>query len=145
MHCILSLSLLALLAKRTYAAPAILEERSVTQLSAADLSSLAPFTQFSRAAYCPTNTLQGWNCGGDCYFIQIWIPLNLGLIEACAAIPGFQPTVVGGDGNDVQICEWQTSSVFLLLTSHEYLVFVGLWSDQNSIVVAHQGSDPTQL
>jgi hypothetical protein len=110
MHYTLSLSLLALLAKGTYAAPTILQERSVTQLSAADISSLAPFTQFARAAYCPTNVLQGWNCG-----------------EACAANYGFQPTLVGGDGNDIQI------------------FFVGFWPDQNSIVVAHQGSDPTQL
>lgn len=33
---------------------------------------------------------------------------------------------------------------FFRLT-HEYLVFVGFWPDQNSIVVAHEGTDPTQL
>ena len=71
MHHILSLSLLALLSKGIYAFPAIVLERSVTQLSATDLSNLAPFTQFARAAYCHTSILQGWNCGGDCYFISI--------------------------------------------------------------------------
>ena len=69
MHHILSLSLLALLLKGTYASPGILQERSVTQLSAADLANLAPFTQFARAAYCHTSVLQGWNCGGDPCFI----------------------------------------------------------------------------
>jgi len=73
MHPTVSLTLLALFAKGFYAAPAILQERSVTQVSAADLGSLAPFTQFARATYCPTNILQGWNCGGDCYFIPIRI------------------------------------------------------------------------
>ncbi|KAF8806432.1 alpha/beta-hydrolase [Phlegmacium glaucopus] len=110
MHPTVSLSLLALFVEGIYASPAKLQERSVIQVSAADLGSLAPFTQFARAAYCPTNILQGWNCG-----------------EACAANPGFQPTVVGGDGNAVQI------------------FFVGFWPDQNSIVVAHEGTDPTQL
>ena len=65
MYLVTSLSLLAL-SKGIYASPAILRERSVAQLSAADLGNLAPFTQFARAAYCPTNILQGWNCGGDC-------------------------------------------------------------------------------
>lgn len=27
----------------------------------------------------------------------------------------------------------------------DYLVFVGFWPDQDSIVVAHEGTDPTQL
>jgi hypothetical protein len=43
------------------AAPAALEKRAVTPLSAGDLSSLAPFTQFARATYCPG--LQNWSCG----------------------------------------------------------------------------------
>ena len=73
MHHILSLSVLAFLSKGIYASPAILQERSVTQLSAADLGNLAPFTQFARAAYCHTSILQEWNCGGDCYFIPIRI------------------------------------------------------------------------
>jgi len=90
-----------------FAAPA---KRSVIPLSAANLASLAPFTQFARAAYCPTSALENWTCG-----------------EACAALPGFQPTLVGGDGNVVQI------------------FFVGFWPTQNTVVVAHEGTDPTQL
>lgn len=115
MYGILSLSLLALLqvSEGIYAAPAILQERSVTQLSAEDLDNLAPFTQFARAAYCHTSVLQGWNCGGDRYFFQFQFRLNFRAIEACAANHGFQPTVVGGDGNDVQSCEWQASPAFL--------------------------------
>lgn len=66
-----SLSSLALFARGIYAAPTIPQERSVTQVSAAYLSSLAPFTQFARAAYCPTNILLGWNCGGDHYSIPM--------------------------------------------------------------------------
>ena len=119
---ILSLSLLALLLKGLYASPAILQERSVTQLSPADLGDLAPFTQFARAAYCRTSILKGWNCGGDCLvYFKIWISTLInyyfGLIEACAANHRFQPTVVGGDGNDVQICEQQASSASLSFDS----------------------------
>lgn len=46
------------------AAPVVqLEKRTVTPLSSSDLSSLAPFTQFARAAYCPDG-LKDWTCGG---------------------------------------------------------------------------------
>lgn len=50
--------------RETLAAPAGLARRSVTALSATELSSFTPFTQFARAAYCSTSRLSGWNCGG---------------------------------------------------------------------------------
>jgi len=50
-----------------HAAPTSLNERSVTTLSASDLASLAPYTQFARAAYCPSG-LKTWTCGGVFYF-----------------------------------------------------------------------------
>ncbi|TCD70529.1 hypothetical protein EIP91_002875 [Steccherinum ochraceum] len=83
---------------------------TVTTLSSAQLSALAPYTQFARAAYCPTSKITNWNCG-----------------EACKANSGFEVTLTGGDGNDVQ------------------LFFVGYWPAQNSVVVAHEGTDPTQF
>ncbi|KIM40186.1 hypothetical protein M413DRAFT_446346 [Hebeloma cylindrosporum] len=101
---------LAAHATKLNAAPTTLRGRSVTALSTSDLASLAPFTQFSRAAYCPTNVLQSWSCG-----------------QACRANSDFQPTLVGGDGNALQI------------------FFVGFSPSQNSVIVAHQGTDPTKL
>ncbi|PFH51568.1 hypothetical protein AMATHDRAFT_142271 [Amanita thiersii Skay4041] len=101
--------LLSLLAS-TRAVPVTLQSRSETPLSAAELSGLAPYTQFARAAYCPTSKLTGWNCG-----------------EACSALAGFQPTLVGGDGNLVQI------------------FFVGFYPAKNTVVVAHEGTDPTKF
>ncbi|KAK7690030.1 hypothetical protein QCA50_006674 [Cerrena zonata] len=83
---------------------------TVTTLTSTQLASYAPYTQFARAAYCPSSKISNWGCG-----------------EACKAIPGFQPTLTGGDGNDVQ------------------LYFVGYWPSQNSVVISHQGTDPTQF
>ncbi|KAL9711964.1 hypothetical protein Ac2012v2_005038 [Leucoagaricus gongylophorus] len=95
----------------TVAAPSIiLKKRDVTTLSRDDLNGLAPYTQFARATYCPTSDLKNWSCG-----------------DACEALPGFQPTLVGGDGNAIQN------------------FFVGYWPDQNTVVVAHEGTDPTQF
>jgi len=35
------------------------------------------------------------------------ISRNAGIIvDACEALPGFQPTLVGGDGNAIQNCEF---------------------------------------
>ncbi|KAF9049827.1 alpha/beta-hydrolase [Panaeolus papilionaceus] len=90
--------------------PVHLEERGVTSLSSSVLASLAPFTQFARAAYCSTSKLQNWQCG-----------------DACNANSDFQVTLVGGDGNVVQI------------------FFVGFSPSQNSVIVAHEGTDPTKF
>lgn len=35
----------------------------VTTLSASQLSGLAPYTQFARAAYCDSSKITGWQCG----------------------------------------------------------------------------------
>jgi hypothetical protein len=106
----LSTALIALVARTAFATPVTLQERSVTALSATQLANLAPFTQFARAAYCPTDLLQNWDCG-----------------QACEANSDFEVTLVGGDGNVVQI------------------FFVGFSPSQSSIIVAHEGTDPTQL
>lgn len=87
-----------------------LARRAVTQLTSAQVAAFAPYTEFARAAYCPSSGISDWSCG-----------------EACAAIPGFVPTLTGGDGNDVQ------------------LYFVGYLPSENAVIVAHEGTDPTQL
>ncbi|KAI9573644.1 Alpha/Beta hydrolase protein [Boletus coccyginus] len=84
--------------------------RSVTTVTSAELSELAPYTQFARAAYCSPSIVQGWACG-----------------QACQAVPSFQVSLTGGDGNAIQY--------------H----YVGYWPSSNSVVVAHQGTDPAQL
>ncbi|OBZ77266.1 Lipase [Grifola frondosa] len=53
--------------------------------------------------------------------------VNWGCGDACDAVPGFQLEMAGGDGNLVQ------------------LYYVGYWPEQNAAVVAHEGTDPTQL
>ncbi|KAF8877646.1 alpha/beta-hydrolase [Gymnopilus junonius] len=88
---------------------ATFKPRLVT-LSASALTSLAPFTQFARAAYCPTGKIKKLSCG-----------------EACQANADFRPTLIGGDGNTIQ------------------QFFVGYSPSQKSIIVGHQGTDPTKL
>ncbi|KAJ3728624.1 alpha/beta-hydrolase [Lentinula raphanica] len=92
------------------ASPADLHRRAVTQLSSAELAGFAPFTQFARAAYCGTDILSDWTCG-----------------EACEANSDFQVSLVGGDGDAIQI------------------YYVGYSPSLEAIIVAHEGTDPTQL
>lgn len=47
--------------------------------------------------------------------------------DACTANPGFTVTAHGGDGDGVQ--KW----------------YVGYWPDYKAVVVAHEGTDPTQF
>lgn len=65
-------------------------------------------------------------------------------IEACDATSDFQPTLVGGDGNAIQICKCSRidgpGSVLIFGK-----VFVGYWPSQDTIVVGHEGTDPTEL
>ncbi|KAJ7722133.1 Alpha/Beta hydrolase protein [Mycena maculata] len=103
-------ALFLLLTLRTsYAAPQAYK-RAVTSISASQLSDLTPYIQFARSAYCPTDLLETWECD-----------------EACDAIPGFQPTLVGGNDDSIQD------------------FFVGYWPSEDSIVVAHEGTDPTEF
>ncbi|KAF9221636.1 alpha/beta-hydrolase [Gyrodon lividus] len=90
----------------------------VTTTTSSQLAALAPYTEFARAAYCSPSIVQGWQCG-----------------EACQVVPEFQVSLIGGDGNDIQYCKTFSFS------RH----YVGYWPSENSVVVAHQGTDPTQL
>ncbi|KAI0269945.1 alpha/beta-hydrolase [Gloeopeniophorella convolvens] len=106
-----SLGFILTLGAYAAAAPSRFVSRTgVTTLSSTDISAFAPFTQFARAAYCPSSKIQGWQCG-----------------QACDALPGFQPTLTGGDGSGTQ------------------LFFVGFWPTESAVVVAHQGTNPTKL
>ncbi|PCH40107.1 hypothetical protein WOLCODRAFT_23846 [Wolfiporia cocos MD-104 SS10] len=90
--------------------PSFIDPSVVTTLTSDEISTFTPYTQFARAAYCVSSIITDWTCG-----------------QACDAIPGFEPTLTGGDGDAVQ------------------LYFVGYWPDENAVVVAHQGTDPTEL
>ncbi len=43
--------------------------RDVTVLSADALSAITPFAHFAAAAYCPSDTVKDWGCGGVCVFV----------------------------------------------------------------------------
>lgn len=89
--------------------PLPLEERadSVTPISAATISTYAPYANFVAAAYCSGTA--DWSC------------------KACKKIPGFVPYATGGNGNDVPL--W----------------YVGWWPTGSSVVVVHEGTDPTKF
>ncbi|KAI0301189.1 alpha/beta-hydrolase [Multifurca ochricompacta] len=71
---------------------------------------IIPYIEFARAAYCKPSKITEWHCG-----------------DACNAIPGFVPTLTGGDGDATQF------------------FYVGFWPAQSAVVVAHQGTDPLEL
>ncbi|KAI0248631.1 Alpha/Beta hydrolase protein [Lactifluus subvellereus] len=56
-----------------------------TPLTSNQFAEFIPYTQFARAAYCASNKIAEWQCGG-----------------ACRALPGFVPTLADGDGDDIQ-------------------------------------------
>ncbi|KAF8605805.1 alpha/beta-hydrolase [Ceratobasidium sp. AG-I] len=90
------------------AAPAPIERSTtVSVVSAATISTYAPFTRLASAAYC--SAAATWTCA------------------ACAYVPGVVPYATGGDGDAVP--KW----------------YVAWWPAQSTVVVGHQGTDPTQF
>ncbi|KEP48780.1 lipase [Rhizoctonia solani 123E] len=81
-------------------------------------SSVTPITAATIASYAPyVNFAAATYCSG----IASWS------CTACKRVPGFVPYATGGDGNGVQY--W----------------YVGWWPSGSSVVVAHEGTDPTQF
>ncbi|KAJ3802954.1 alpha/beta-hydrolase, partial [Lentinula aff. detonsa] len=76
-----------------------LNRRTATTLSAAQISSFAPFTQFARAAYC--DGFQDWTCGA-----------------ACDANGDFEVSLAGGDDSDIQNCYF-SPSLNSIIVAHE--------------------------
>ncbi|KAJ1306381.1 hypothetical protein OPQ81_007386 [Rhizoctonia solani] len=81
-------------------------------------SSVTPINAATIASYAPyANFAAATYCSGT----ADWS------CTACKRVPGFVPYATGGNGNDVQY--W----------------YVGWWPAGSSVVVAHEGTDPTQL
>jgi len=83
---------------------------AVTTLSNDQFAEFIAYIEFARAAYCTPTKVASWKCGG-----------------ACDALPGFLPTLAGGDGDGTQF------------------FYVGFWPARSAVVVAHEGTDPLQL
>ncbi|KAF8489257.1 Alpha/Beta hydrolase protein [Russula emetica] len=90
--------------------PFDISHTTVTKLNYTQLDTYTPYIEFARAAYCNSSKIAGWNCG-----------------DACSALPGFMPTLTGGDGDDMQF------------------FYVGYWPTESAVVVAHQGTDPHEM
>ncbi|KAI9508341.1 alpha/beta-hydrolase [Russula earlei] len=94
----------------SYQQPFNISGGNVTGLADRQLDGFTPYIEFARAAYCNPNKIDGWKCGGS-----------------CDALPGFMPSLTGGDGDGTQF------------------FYVGYWPAQSAVVVAHQGTDPSEF
>lgn len=104
-----SLSFAALLSLSSSAiALSALHPRDATKLTPEQLASYAPYTQFARAAYCPSSKIDPWACGSTPLSDQFTTStlLTKSFTEACDANADFQPKFTGGDGDDVQFCRF---------------------------------------
>ncbi|KAI0777310.1 alpha/beta-hydrolase [Trametes elegans] len=92
---------------------------SVTASPTLSTRSVTKLSSKDLAAFAPyTHFAAAAYCGSD--KVTNW---DCG--DACDAITGFTPILTGGDGDGTQY------------------YFVGFWADQNAVVVAHEGTDPT--
>ena len=83
-----------------------------------------------------------------------WCSVESGVLidhsEACRALPSFELTLFGGDGNIVQTCKslqnmWNPRPMLYLDANCCNLDFVGYWPPKKTVIVAHQGTDPLAL
>lgn len=67
-------------------------------------------------------------------------------LRICDAVPGFEPTLTGGDADAVELCKsWDICTHGGYLTNAGYKGYVGYWPEANAVVVAHEGTDPFEL
>jgi hypothetical protein len=85
---------------------------NLTELTPSQFAHFMPYIEFARAAYCDSNKIAGWNCGGKLLLLS---RRSLSKLEkdACSGAPDFQLTLTGGDGDGIQFCEY-----YFALTSH---------------------------
>lgn len=88
------------------------ESNTVTPLSSGQLSDLAPFTRLAGAAYCDSAKVKTWSCGGQLPFsLQTCNIYSRSFVTVnCQNVPGFTPTLTGGDGGAEQFCTASLSS-----------------------------------
>ena len=63
----------------------------------------------------------------------------------CAANPGFRPVASGGDGASVQYCKAPSGVWGALLTLGLYPGYVGYDPQLSTVIVAHQGTSPSEM
>ncbi|KAL1726026.1 Alpha/Beta hydrolase protein [Schizophyllum commune] len=95
--------------------------RETTKLSQDEIDGFTPFAQYALSAYCHDG-IDTWACGAS-----------------CEANSDFELSVTGGDGSEVQYCNLSAPS----LTND--VDYIGFSPSLNSIIVAHEGTDPTKL
>jgi hypothetical protein len=84
---------------------ALPRKRSTSVVSAAEFESFTPFAFFAAAAYCAPEKTLTWKCGRTSVLsLSQMMAINNLLAAFCDAHPEFQPTISGGDGNDIQFC-----------------------------------------
>ena len=84
---------------------------------------------YANAAYCSAGSVKSWSCGAT-----------------CEALGDIQVALTGGDNKEVPDCKWEVH----LSKNHccSYFsapVFIAFDPSIQSVVVATQGTDPTQL
>ncbi|KAF7986533.1 hypothetical protein HWV62_26246 [Athelia sp. TMB] len=119
------------------AAPAfdsVLDRRqSITALSTSQINAFTPYTYYASAAYCAASTTASWSCGA-----------------ACSANSKFEVVASGGDGDSVQYSACSANSKFEVVASGgdgdsvQYW-YVGYDPSLKTVIVAHQGTDPSEL
>ena len=67
-------------------------QEAIKPLTPAQVAAFKPYTWYASTAYCNASSTKAWNCG-----------------ENCDSNPTFRPVDSGGDGNETQFCEYQTS------------------------------------
>src|SRR6266404_2051105 len=83
----------------------------VTPLTISQYAAFVPYVEFARAAYCPPSKIDGWKCGGQCSPHRFCRLSHMAMLDACRAVPGFIPTLTGGDGGHIPYCECRFATV----------------------------------
>ena len=126
-----SIALCSALAVTVHAIPTrtVQARQAITTLTSGEVSAFRPYSHYASTAYCNPSTTINWSCGTN-----------------CQANPGFIPTASGGDGSDVQFCGSKLELNCYIFDSEILPTgYVGYDPTLSTVIVAHQGTDPSKL
>lgn len=125
---------------------------AITTLSSSQINAFAPFTNFAFAAYCNPSTTRTWTCGGTFIYLSTLearpeVAENVLPQPIAKRTPTFKQLKL-----EVMVMtssfvgERNTTVVISRILLIELLSgYVGFSPSLNTVIVAHQGTDPIKL
>jgi len=119
------------------------KRQAVTALDSAQIDEFTPFTNFASTAYCNSTTTADWTCGSKLSLIVTYIILTefeQKTVKQILTLSQSLQEETDQLSNSVNLTNGHFDSLLRHCSG-----YVGYSESQGSVIVAHQGTDPSKL